>query len=327
VFFCRLSLCCRKERIQLKLSGKHRALFYFEALTVLVAIALVAIGSWIHTSGSEWIVFSGIALFLLAGVPSLRAIAGPWTTEDLLFDRKSSAKKISHGLVALSSAAILVVYAAGYNRTSSAADRLEAQGSLERHRSTAVAAETAPLLSAPLVQTAIPAEPDQPTRIVSAKPQPVQVTPSAVAVASAPLQENAATATETPAPQPEASQPEPVNVAAAVAPEPAPQPAAPVQVAEALQSKYVDGTYFAWGSCRHGSLQVKLIIESGKIASADIEQCRTRYSCSVIRSAPPQLISRQNPEALDNVSGATQSVDAYYYAVTDALKQAARPTK
>jgi uncharacterized protein with FMN-binding domain len=89
----------------------------------------------------------------------------------------------------------------------------------------------------------------------------------------------------------------------------------------------MDGTYFAWGSCRHGTLQVKLVIEAGRIASADIEQCRTRYSCSVIRSAPPQLVSRQNPEAIDNVSGATQSVDAYYYAVSDALHQAIRSEK
>jgi uncharacterized protein with FMN-binding domain len=308
----------------LKLSGKQKAVFYFEALIVLAAIVMVATGSWIHSAGSEWIVFAGIALFLLSGVPALRAIAGPWTTEDLLFDRKSSAKKISHGLIALSSAAILAVYAAGYNQTRAAADRLEAQSSLDRHRSAAIAADTAP--SAQTLPTAIPAEPSQQTEIVSAKPQPLKVTPSAAPVADAAPQEDAAV-TETPAPQPEVRQPEPVNVAAAVIPEPPPQPAAPVQVAEAPQSKYLDGTYFAWGSCRHGTLQVKLIIEAGRIASADIEQCRTRYSCSVIRSAPPQLVSRQTPEAIDNVSGATQSVDAYYYAVSDALRQAARPTK
>ena len=127
----------------MKLSGKQRAVFCFEVVTIVAAIVLVATGSWIHSAGSEWLVFTGIALFLLAGVPVLRALAGPWTTEDLLFDRKSSAKRISHGIVALSSAAILSVYAAGYHRTSSAADRFEAQGALERHRNAAIAAAVA----------------------------------------------------------------------------------------------------------------------------------------------------------------------------------------
>ena len=36
---------------------------------------------------------------------------------------------------------------------------------------------------------------------------------------------------------------------------------------------------------------------------------------------PPQVIARQSPE-VDFVSGATQSTNAFYYAVADALKKA-----
>ena len=153
----------------MKLSGKQRAVFCFEVVTIVAAIALVATGSWIHSAGSEWLVFTGIALFLLAGVPVLRALAGPWTTEDLPFDRKSSAKRISHGIVALSSAAILSVYAAGFPpRTSSAADRFETQNALERHRNAAIAAAVA-LPSAQPAQSPA-AEARGPIAIASVKP-------------------------------------------------------------------------------------------------------------------------------------------------------------
>jgi major membrane immunogen (membrane-anchored lipoprotein) len=39
------------------------------------------------------------------------------------------------------------------------------------------------------------------------------------------------------------------------------------------------------------------------------------------------MVARQDPEKLDNVTGATQSVDAYYYAVKEALKEAAKPAQ
>ena len=63
------------------------------------------------------------------------------------------------------------------------------------------------------------------------------------------------------------------------------------------------------------------MIEDGRIASATIAQCYTRYSCSVIAKLPPQVAERQSPET-DYVSGATQSTNAFYYAVVDALSKA-----
>jgi uncharacterized protein with FMN-binding domain len=62
-------------------------------------------------------------------------------------------------------------------------------------------------------------------------------------------------------------------------------------------------------------------IENGRIASAIISQCRTRYSCSVIENLPPEVAQRQSPE-VDYVSGATQSANAFYGAVVEALEKA-----
>ena len=74
-------------------------------------------------------------------------------------------------------------------------------------------------------------------------------------------------------------------------------------------------------SNRHGDIQAVVVIQDGRIASATIAQCLTRYSCSVIAKLPPQVAERQSPET-DYVSGATQSTNAFYYAVVEALSKA-----
>jgi uncharacterized protein with FMN-binding domain len=86
-------------------------------------------------------------------------------------------------------------------------------------------------------------------------------------------------------------------------------------------SQYKDGTYTGWGTSRHGDIQASVIISGGKILSAKISGCYTRYSCSVIDPLPPQVAVRQSPE-VDYVSGATQSTNAFYYAVIEALSKA-----
>jgi uncharacterized protein with FMN-binding domain len=63
------------------------------------------------------------------------------------------------------------------------------------------------------------------------------------------------------------------------------------------------------------------VIEHGRIAAATIAQCLTRYPCTWITPLPPQVAKRQSPE-VDYVSGATQSADAFYYAVVEALSKA-----
>ena len=106
--------------------------------------------------------------------------------------------------------------------------------------------------------------------------------------------------------------PAPLAESAAVVPPAPPAPAKPI---------YKDGTYYGWGTSRHGDIQAAVMIQDGRIASATIAQCLTRYSCSVIAKLPPQVAERQSPET-DYVSGATQSTNAFYYAVVEALSKA-----
>jgi uncharacterized protein with FMN-binding domain len=93
------------------------------------------------------------------------------------------------------------------------------------------------------------------------------------------------------------------------------------QPADKEPAPYRDGVYLGWGSSRHGDIQAEVEIKSGRIVSASISQCLTRYSCSWIAALPPQVVSRQSPE-VDYVSGATQSTNAFYYAVVEALSKA-----
>src|SRR6185436_19408452 len=101
--------------------------------------------------------------------------------------------------------------------------------------------------------------------------------------------------------------------------EPAPAVSAPAPPA-ALKPLYKDGTYFGWGTSRHGDIQAAVVIQDGRIASATIAQCLTRYSCSVIAKLPPQVAERHSPET-DYVSGATQCTNAVCYGVVEALSQ------
>jgi len=105
---------------------------------------------------------------------------------------------------------------------------------------------------------------------------------------------------------------EPAAVVPPSAPPAPPAPAKPI---------YKDGTYYGWGTSRHGDIQAAVVIQDGRIAAATIAQCLTRYSCSVIAKLPPQVAERQSPET-DYVSGATQSTNAFYYAVVEALSKA-----
>ncbi len=160
-----------------------------------------------------------------------------------------SNKKVANSLVALSSAAVLAVDAAGYSRTRSAASRLAAQAVERRPVVPQPLPETPP---AALVTPAEPVQPSAPVPVRTAAPSPIE--PPAGAVD---------------------------------APD---EPAAPLP-------------------------------ESGHILSATIAQCLTRYSGSVIDKLPPEVAQRQSPE-VDYVSGATQSANAFYYAVVDALGKA-----
>lgn len=195
---------------------------------------------------------------------------------------------------------MLAVYAAGYVRTQSAAELLDENAGSRRRP-----APHADVIPASAVRT----------------PEPIRVpvAPFAdkkqLALAKSPAEMGSKQATGIPAPSPAAESlvPEPIAEPKAEAPPPPPPPPpAPV---------WKDGTYTGWGTSRHGDIQATVVIENGKIASATISMCLTRYSCSVIDTLPPQVAQRQSPET-DYVSGATQSTNAFYYAVVEALGKA-----
>jgi len=245
--------------------------------------------------------------------------------------RPAANKKVANGLMALSSAVVLTVYTAGYMRTRAAAHRFTEAPAMRRD-----AAPPGPVATRTALPTLQPIAPD-----VSAKSRPagsdVVVKPSGpkdstnkprpqrrAAETKAALPSSATAAAKTP----DAPPPTPVSTAAPPAPIPAvpvaevraPEPPPPA-LAPPAHPQLKDGTYSGWGTSRHGDIQATVVVESGRIASAVISQCLTRYSCSWIAALPPQVVARQSAE-VDYVSGATQSTNAFYYAVVEALTKA-----
>jgi uncharacterized protein with FMN-binding domain len=245
----------------------------------------------------------------------------------------SGKKRIRTSLVALSSAAVLAVYGAGYMRTGAAAERLAEEPVRRRPAVPTV------IKAAPPVPSAGPAAPADASldvarisadTVASTAPN-TTVSTSIVRNAPAASVPAIASAVETPiASRPAATAPVPDTVPTPTLASAATTPLAIGAVpasdhAAALPpppaSQYRDGTYTGWGTSRHGDIQASVIISDGKILSAKISLCYTRYSCSVIDPLPPQVAVRQSPE-VDYVSGATQSTNAFYYAVIEALSKA-----
>jgi uncharacterized protein with FMN-binding domain len=172
--------------------------------------------------------------------------------------KKRRKGKLSGGIIALSSAAIVSIYALGRANTSAGSEQ---------------AFVDAPTAAAPVVARAGGATPAAPTT---------------------------ATAGARPAPG-----------AAPSSTQSAPTPAA----------AYKDGTYAGNGNSRHGGMQVTVVIKGGKIASANVTSCGTRYPCSDVNSLVRAAVSKQ-VVPVNHVSGSTDSSQAYKQALTNALKQA-----
>ena len=84
---------------------------------------------------------------------------------------------------------------------------------------------------------------------------------------------------------------------------------------------YRDGTYVAIGTSRHGPIEARVVVKDGRITSASVSRCGTRYPCSDVNPLIKQVLSRQSAP-VDYVSGATDSSKAYNEAVKNALDQA-----
>jgi uncharacterized protein with FMN-binding domain len=213
----------------------------------------------------------------------------------------------------------MTVYAAGFMRTRAAAEKLE---HASRERIPAIPAPAPPVVATPVPisvpdapapkpapearrKAAIEPKPDRPIVAVAVKSNEPEKLNEPVAVKAEPV----APAIVTPAPAP----------APAVPPAPPMSPSAEVLLGG---TELRDGTFLGWGTSRHGDIQASVTILSGRITAVSIAQCRTRYSCDVIAHLPGKVFKDQTPEKINNVSGATQSVDAFYYAVVDAMNKA-----
>jgi uncharacterized protein with FMN-binding domain len=227
----------------------------------------------------------------------------------------SSRDSVTNNLVALGSAAVIAVYVAGFARTREAAAHFARETAERRSRPPVREMAPAPA-STPTPRETPRASPDtavppkavaKPEKKSSPKPSPTDsATREPVKVAAAPVvAQQAVDSTDSHALTP----PTPVDSTTAVA-----------DTVHA-QLKVRDGVFFGWGTSRHGDIQAGIEIRNGRIISAFINECMTQYSCSWIAALPPQVIARQTPD-VDNVAGATQSSDAFYYAVVEALKHA-----
>ena len=226
------------------------------------------------------------------------------------------------GLLTLGSAAVLIIYSAGFVRTRAAASRV-ADSEAARHpeyrratlpeRATVPSVADAPSSQASDVGITVPMLRGR-TRASTASANATAMAPSPGNADSTNLVVTQSVATTSPTATTE-NAPEPVSSPAEAQSQPATATPPP------SQGQYKDGSYAGWGTSRHGDIEATVEIKAGRIVSADITQCRTRYSCSRIASLPPQVLAKQSPE-VDYVSGATQSSDAYYYAVVEALKKA-----
>lgn len=225
-------------------------------------------------------------------------------------------RRRANTLVALSSAAVMTVYAAGFMRTRAAAEKLE---NSSRSRPPVVPAPASVAPPATIAESvAVAKAAVAPPKVQAPKtpaPKPANV---AVAEPATPASEPAAITVAPPVVPPPAEV-MPTPAAAPVAPPPDLSPSAEVLLGG---TELHNGTFLGWGTSRHGDIQASVTIYSGRITAVSIAQCRTRYSCDIIAHMPAKVLKDQTPEKLNNVSGATQSVDAFYFAVMDAINKA-----
>lgn len=234
-------------------------------------------------------------------------------------------KLVRHNLVALGTAAVLTVYTAGYARTRDAARRFE-EADLGARRPIAPARSLADSVSARPVDVTATLAPAPATTPATDHPVtasvPVSPPPSGSTPTPTPTKPTSVDSTVTGELQKDSTPEKPAEpVTTPLAQSTDTTSAPPAADTAANHPLLKDGEYYGWGTSRHGDIQAGIEIKGGRITGAWIQQCLTRYSCSWIAALPGQVVARQSPE-VDYVSGATQSTNAFYYAVVEALARA-----
>jgi uncharacterized protein with FMN-binding domain len=260
-----------------------------------------------------------------------------------------SGKKSTNNLVALGSMAVLGVYAAGYVRTQPAAERFALAA--QRHPAAVIARtdessrpepSAAPIAAPASAAVATPSTTPTPPPATDANAHAAAPDAARLSAPLAPLATTSSKTSSTSAAEPakdsataKPAAPKTATVAATVFPTapvrtdsvpakvvvPPPIDSAAIKEAAKQKAAWKDGAYMGYGTSRHGDIEATVEVKDGKIISASISRCGTQYSCSWISALPPQVITRQSAE-VDYVSGATQSSNAFYAAVVDALNKA-----
>jgi uncharacterized protein with FMN-binding domain len=234
-------------------------------------------------------------------------------THDMKDTPPRSGTRIPNGLLALGSAAVLAVYSAGNLQTMEAARQFDDHGGGRRRPMPPSIASAGDDRALPPVAIA-----------ASAASSPDTGAPAAAGEAEATSQPIATqpVATESKPSTSETATSETARSDTSAPVSPTPIKAEPI-AADSAEAKtaWRDGAYTGYGTSRHGDIEATVVIEGGRITSATISRCLTRYSCSWISHLQAQVVARQSPN-VDYVSGATESANAFFYAVFEALLKA-----
>lgn len=200
-------------------------------------------------------------------------------------------QRIANGLVALSTAAVVAIYAAGYVQTTQAAN--------------SVANITLP--TAITITATAPATVTGDVALSAAAMPTATATSSTLPTATTTTAAPTATSTTIATTVPTATSTTAASTAATSA--------------AATTAAYRDGTYTGTGTSKHGDVTVAVVVKNGVISSVEIIASTTRYPISRIASLPGAVVSAQSAQ-VNIVSGATDSSTAFITAVTSALAQA-----
>ena len=233
-----------------------------------------------------------------------------------------------NNLVALGTAAVIAVYSTGYARTRAAAAEFADEGRERPPVHPAKQDAVVPIVASPAPETPRSAPAAPPAKSTAVTAETAKPSASKKVAAKEPKADTTAKAASAAPPAATTAVAPPPLVASTLPAPPTTPPkdtTAKATADTATQSEkpagYKDGMFTGWGTSRHGDIQATVMIKDGKIVGAVISECLTQYSCSWISMLPQQVIDRQSAE-VDFVSGATQSTNAFYYAVLNALKKA-----